>query len=222
MSKKKEHTKKAAVTLSSSAHVLTASDCGLTQLSEDQFVAPESFSLVVRGLLMNWRQGTVACKGRAQVSGSNKKPWKQKGTGKARAGARTSPLWRGGGIIFGPQKRTRTLSVTKKTRKGVFKSVLFDAFNRGTIVQLDWAAQGTSPKTKAAFEALKSINAHTASVNVFVDAHDVLTIASFANIPLVRLVLYDAANVYELADAAFWIVLKKDKELFQEMVARWN
>ncbi len=222
MSNKKEHTKKVAVTLSPSAHVLTASDCGLVQLPTDEFVAPESFSLVVRGLLMNWRQGTVACKGRADVSGSNKKPWKQKGTGKARAGCRTSPLWRGGGIIFGPQKRTRTLSVTKKTRRGVFKSVLFDAFNRGIIIQLDWALEGTSPKTKVAFDALKSVNLHTVSVNVFVDAHDALTIASFANIPSVRLVLYDAANVYELADSAYWIVLKKDKELFQEMVARWN
>ena len=66
-------------------------------------------SIYIRSLLQNWRQGTVACKGRSDVGYSNKKPWKQKGTGRARAGSARSPLWRGGGVIFGPQPRTRVL-----------------------------------------------------------------------------------------------------------------
>ena len=64
---------------------------------------PVAMAIYVRALLQNWRQGTVACKGRSDVSYSNKKPWKQKGTGRARAGSARSPLWRGGGVIFGPQ-----------------------------------------------------------------------------------------------------------------------
>ncbi len=207
---------------SSLLHVLTAQECGLTALPDDAMVAPESFAVTVRGLLLNWRQGTVACKGRSQVSGSNKKPWKQKGTGRARCGDAKSPLWRGGGVIFGPQKRTRTLKVSKKTKRSVYQSMLFDAFNRGIIVQMDWKIEGNEPKTKQAYTALKSAGLHGERVNVFVQAHDALTISSFANIPSVRLVLFDAANVYELADAAYWVILKKDKDLFQEMVARWN
>ena len=66
-------------------------------------------------MLQNWRQGTVACKGRSDVAFSNKKPWKQKGTGRARAGSARSPLWRKGGVIFGPQPRTRTLTITQET-----------------------------------------------------------------------------------------------------------
>src|SRR3989338_6099689 len=81
--------------------------------------APAGFSIVVRQLLQNWRQGTVACQTLAEVTGSNKKPFKQKGTGRARAGTVKSPLWRGGGVIFGPQPRTRTLKVSKKLRQSV-------------------------------------------------------------------------------------------------------
>ena len=74
-------------------------------------VATVAFSTWIRSLLQNWRQGTVGCKGRSDVNRSNKKPWKQKGTGRARAGSARSPLWRGGGVIFGPQPRVRTLTL---------------------------------------------------------------------------------------------------------------
>ena len=74
--------------------------------------------------MQNWRQGTVACKGRSDVAFSNKKPWKQKGTGRARAGSARSPLWRGGGVIFGPQPRTRMLKVAKQVKKKCFKCYL--------------------------------------------------------------------------------------------------
>src|SRR5260221_13587778 len=66
---------------------------------------PATFSTWIRVLAQNWRQGTVACKGRSDVAYTNRKPWKQKGTGRARAGSARSPLWKGGGAIFGPQAR---------------------------------------------------------------------------------------------------------------------
>src|SRR5690242_19063445 len=84
-------------------HVLKASELGL---QEGVVYAPHAISDYVRALLQNWRQGTVWSRGRADVSFSNKKPWKQKGTGRARAGSPKSPLWKGGGVIFGPQERT--------------------------------------------------------------------------------------------------------------------
>ena len=78
-------------------------------------------AVYVRSLLQNWRQGTVGCKGRSDVAYSNKKPWKQKGTGRARAGSARSPLWRGGGVIFGPQPRTRVLKAGKQVKKKCVK-----------------------------------------------------------------------------------------------------
>ena len=81
------------------------------------------FQFGLRALLQNWRQGTVACKGRSDVAYSNKKPWKQKGTGRARAGSARSPLWRGGGVIFGPQATSRTLRVPQSLRKNVLNAL---------------------------------------------------------------------------------------------------
>src|SRR5690348_15481044 len=75
------------------------------QREDRTLVSVQSFSTWIRSLLQNWRQGTVGVKGRSDVARSNKKPWKQKGTGRARAGSARSPLWRGGGVIFGPSPR---------------------------------------------------------------------------------------------------------------------
>src|SRR5436189_5382445 len=84
------------------------------------------FSTWARVLTKNWQQGTVACQGRSEVSRTNKKPWKQKGTGRARAGSARSPLWKGGGVIFGPQARVRTLKISKKARQKVMTTILAD------------------------------------------------------------------------------------------------
>ena len=199
---------------------LTAADLGLTE-SQRKAVAPETFSLDVRRLLQNWRQGTVACKGRDQVSGSNKKPWKQKGTGRARAGAVTSPLWRGGGVSFGPQERSRMLKINKDVRRRAAHALLWNALDKNAVTVLDWTYQNDTPKTKHAFEALKQVGMHTQRVNLFLSPHDLVTAASFANIPFVRIIFFDAVNTYHLADASQWIVLKNDIESFKEMVARW-
>src|SRR3990170_8981839 len=79
----------------------------------------EEISTWVRVLVHNWHQGTVGVKGRSDVAFSGKKPWKQKGTGRARAGTARSPLWRGGGVIFGPQAKVKTLRVSQKQKKNV-------------------------------------------------------------------------------------------------------
>lgn len=98
---------------------LSLSDLGVTW---EQVDAKVDYALWVRVLMQNWRQGTVGCKGRSDVARSGKKPWKQKGTGRARAGTARSPLWRGGGVIFGPQMRTRTLKINKKIKVVLFNN----------------------------------------------------------------------------------------------------
>src|SRR5690349_1347424 len=97
-------------------------------------VSSEAFSVWIRQLLFNARQGTVGVKTRAQVARSGKKPWKQKGTGRARAGTARSPLWRGGGIIFGPQLRVRTLDVPQKVKSGVLNTLLYDFVNNSKVL----------------------------------------------------------------------------------------
>jgi len=202
-------------------HVLKHSDLGL-QADAGDTLTPVAFATVVRELLQNSRQGTVACKTRAMVSGSNKKPWKQKGTGRARSGARTSPLWRGGGIIFGPQARVRKLKTPKGLKRAVARDLLNTMLVEQRLMLLDWALEGNAPKTKQAFSVLRERNLHTEPVNVFLSMNDALTVASFANIPSVRIIYFDAPNAYALADARYWVVLKKDMDAFKAMVGQWK
>src|SRR5579872_1762775 len=125
-------------------------------LADVEFSAPEKpaskqqFAVWVYALMQNWRQGTVACKGRSDVARANRKPWKQKGTGRARAGSARSPLWRGGGVIFGPQARVRTLTVPQKAKQGVLNSILFNYVENGKVACIDWALEGSQPKTAMA------------------------------------------------------------------------
>jgi len=202
------------------AKVVKAQDIDLTE-EQRGAVTNEGFSQCVRALLQNWRQGTVACKGRSDVSFSNKKPWKQKGTGRARAGSPRSPLWRKGGVSFGPQPRTRTMAITKNLKRGACNSILWDFLDNNKVVALDWAAQEGAPKTAHAFNALKSAGLHTKNIVLFVSPSDRFAHASFANIPNVRMLLFDQWNAYDIANGELWMFLEKDREAFKGMVNSW-
>lgn len=179
------------------------------------------FSTWVRALMQNWRQGTVAVKGRADVSFSNKKPWKQKGTGRARAGSPRSPLWRKGGVTFGPQPRVRTLQVNKQIKKNVLRDLASMYAHNGNIFALDWTLTEQKPKTALAFNALKQAQLTAKPVNLFLSVDDMLSFASFANIPNVRILFFDQANAFDLAQGAQWVFLKKDFDHFKNMVSQW-
>ena len=111
-----------------------------------EFIAKEqnlkAFARAIRVLRQNWRQGTVGCKTRAELAFSNRKPWKQKGTGRARAGSLRSPLWRKGGVIFGPQPRTRTLALNSKEMNLVFNNVLSSKLANKSVMCLDFEMFG--------------------------------------------------------------------------------
>jgi large subunit ribosomal protein L4 len=102
------------------------------------------------------RVGTHETKTRSEVAGSNKKPWRQKGTGRARAGTRKSPLWRGGGIIFGPHPRDYSYAINKKQRKLAVRSALLSKFRDGQVVILD-SLHVDGPKTKPVQKALSAL-----------------------------------------------------------------
>jgi large subunit ribosomal protein L4 len=208
---------------------ITSTSGSLMQiLSRDDFapgigrkISSVAFSTWVRQLLQNWRQGTVSCKGRADVSLSTKKPWKQKGTGRARAGSARSPLWRGGGVTFGPQPRTRTLKINKKLRKGVLGSLLARALDQSNVICLDWVLDENRPKTSSAYKALKQAQLHDKKLSVFLSSDDVLHYGSFINIPQVHVLSFDEINAYDLAASDAWVVLKKDLEVFKDVVSTW-
>ena len=199
---------------------LTAQDLGLRVNTDVR--SPKNFSVAVRVLLQNWRQGTVACKNRSQVSGSNKKPWKQKGTGRARAGAVTSPLWRGGGVVFGPQARVRTLRVSKKLWRVVARELVQKVIDHKRLLVVDWSLELDRPNTKQAYSVLKNAGITGVQVNVFLTPQDGKTVASFVNIPRVRVVYMDAPNAYDLSDAQYWVVFRNDVDAFKKMVAQWT
>lgn len=111
---------------------------------------------VVRSQLANRRQGTVSTKGRSEVRGGGKKPWRQKGTGRARAGTIRSPLWRGGGIVFGPKPRDYSYFVPKKVRKAALRSVLTARFRESRLLVVN-RFDFERPNTKEMYNLLKGL-----------------------------------------------------------------
>lgn len=192
-----------------------------------ELVAPEkdmshSYAVWVRALLQNWRQGTVGCKGRADVSLSTRKPWKQKGTGRARAGMAKSPLWRGGGVIFGPQARTRTLKVTKRTKYDVMRALIAAYAENNKIISYDLQLKDNKPSTKTGFLALENMNVIGKKVSIFLQRDDYSSWLSLRNLPNVQIISFDALNAYDLSNSDYLVVLKKDFSNFKDMVAQWN
>lgn len=156
--------------------------------------------------LASLRQGTHKTKTRAEVSGGGRKPWKQKGTGRARAGSTRSPLFAGGGVIFGPKPRNYELAMPQKARKLALKSAL-SAREEQLVVVKDFSTIA-EPKTKLVAAALKSLNVSgkvliIADVNA--EENKFLSLAG-RNIPTLKMILPSNLNVKDLLEADFVIV----------------
>jgi large subunit ribosomal protein L4 len=149
------------------------------------------------------RMGTACTKNVGEVSGSNKKPWKQKGTGRARAGSHQSPLWVGGGVVFGPRPRDFSKKVSKNTRTLALRKALSERLKAGDVVVVD-DLKLSSPKTKD-FVGMMSTLELKGSTLIVAPADKNLTLAS-RNIPNVELATSDSLNTYD--------VLRPDKLLF--------
>lgn len=157
--------------------------------------------LALRRQLNNARQGSACVKTRAEVSGGGKKPWKQKGTGRARAGSLRSPLFAGGGVIFGPKPRSYAFNMPQKARQLAIKSAL-SARSEQMVVVKDFSAI-TEPKTKLMVSALKSLNV-TGKILIVADvkAEENKNLElSARNIPSVKIILPSNLNVKDLLEA---------------------
>lgn len=217
MNKQVENKKSEKVAISSLT-TLTSNDLGLNA----EAVADVSYAIWIRALMQNWRQGTVGVKTRGEVSFSNKKPWKQKGTGRARAGSARSPLWRSGGVLFGPQPRVRTLKVNKQTKSQVLAACLANYADNGNFFSMDWMLQNDKPSTSLAHNAFKNAGLDAKKVVMFMDRNDHAVWASLNNLPYVHVVTFDDVNAYEVSLGNCIVVMKKDVNALKEMVAKWN
>ena len=149
--------------------------------------------------LANERQGTHASKNRSKVRGGGKKPWKQKGRGVARAGTIRSPIWRGGGTVFGPQPHDYKTKISKKMKRLARRSVLSSRANNGDILVVDEISI-LSLKTKEFVDFLKRLNIFGKKVTVLVASSSENLFLSSRNIPNIYLVEATSASTYDLLD----------------------
>jgi large subunit ribosomal protein L4 len=171
---------------------------GEIELSEAVFgaeVKPHLLHEVVVWQLAKRRAGTACTKTRAEVRGGGRKPWRQKGTGRARSGSRRSPLWRGGGTTFGPRPRDYSYNVPKKVRKAALKSALSDKLSEEKLLVLQGFGL-EEIKTKAFAEVLGRFDIKNALV-ITADADEVLEKSS-RNIPGVKVLRAEGLNVYDI------------------------
>lgn len=174
---------------------------GTADLADAVFaVQPNTFVVhqVVRSQLAARRQGTHDTKGRSEVSGGGAKPWKQKGTGRARQGSIRSGQWRGGGVIFGPTPRSHAFKVPNKVVKLAMRSVLSAKNADGELYVIDGFGI-TEPSTKQAAAVLKALGIEK-RCTVVVANDDLVTIKSLGNLPKVRVITASESNTYDLVD----------------------
>ena len=162
---------------------------------------------VVVNQLANARVGTSSTKGRGEVRGGGRKPWRQKGTGRARVGSIRSPLWRGGGVVFGPKPRDYSYSVPKKVRRLAFRSALSAKLNEDNLIVLD-ELNFPEPKTKKMAEILKKLSVDKKAI-VVTGSRDENVEKSARNIPGILPRTSDRLSVLDLVTHEK-VVLTKD------------
>ncbi|MEE8593808.1 MAG: 50S ribosomal protein L4 [Candidatus Bipolaricaulota bacterium] len=178
-----------------------SNDPQTTSLDDRMFAANVNEDLlyrVVRMQLGNRRQGTHSTKTRGEVSGGGRKPWRQKGTGRARAGSRRSPLWVGGGTIFGPKPRSYESKLTKKMKLGALAAALSDRAGSGNVALID-QIQFETPRTKAAVELLNRMELTGKTlVVVATPEYNRAVKKSFTNLPKAKCIACGGVNVYDI------------------------
>jgi len=170
----------------------------------------------VRNQQANRRAGTAATKTKGFVSGGGKKPWKQKGTGRARAGSIRSPLWAGGGTIFGPQPRDYSYRLPRSARRASLCAALAARHRDGALTVIDRIALA-EPKTKRMAEWLTGLKLGDGSVLVVLAEHDVAVERAARNLPHARVLCAAGLNVYDVLGHAQLVITRPALE---QLVAR--
>jgi large subunit ribosomal protein L4 len=158
-------------------------------------ISEDLVHLVVRAQLANYRSGTASSKNRSKVKASTRKLWRQKGTGRARVGASSSPIRRGGGVAFGPMPRDFSFKVNKKVRKSALRMALADKFKAGQIFVVD-GLQMDEIKTKQFTDILRNLELN--NVLIVMEKRDEKLEKSSRNVRNVKLLRAEGLNVYDI------------------------
>lgn len=192
-------------------------EVGKINLSENVFgIAPNQQVIydVVNAERAAMRQGTHKTKTRTEVRGGGRKPWRQKGTGRARQGSIRSPQWRGGGVVFGPTPRSYSVKVNKKVVKLAIKSLLTDKFVNNNIIVVD-KIQLEDYKTKGLIAVLNNLNAK-GKIIVITTEEDYNLFTAGRNIPNVYVQTKQHLSVYDLINADMYVTTEEAIKKYEE------
>lgn len=182
---------------------------------------PENASHIVHRALVrqmsNARQGTLAAKTRSEVRGGGRKPWRQKGTGRARAGSSRSPLWKGGGVIFGPKPRDFSVKMNRKERRLALRTAFQSRLEDAVVVQ-EFADQLPRPKTSEMVAAMKrwGINEDDKVLFILSDPQENVVL-SLRNIERVKMISATNLNIFDLLNADRLVITAAAMEKIQEV-----
>jgi len=185
---------------------------------------PENAEHIVHRALIrqttNARQGTASTKTRSEVRGGGRKPWRQKGTGRARAGSSRSPLWRGGGVIFGPKPRDFNIKMNRKERRLALRTALASRGEDFLVVE-PFAEQFSQPKTKELAQAMSRWGVEPGvKTLIILDEWTENVTLSARNLPNVRLIRADSLNIYDILVAQKILTtpsaIEKIKEVYSD------
>ena len=199
---------------------MAGEEVGTMKLDDAVFAAPINGAVLhaaVKTYLANQRQGTQSTLTRTEVSGGGKKPWRQKGTGRARQGSTRSPQWTHGGVALGPKPRSYRLGLNKKVKRIALKSALSDKVAGENMIVVDEITTAEY-KTKVMANMLKAIGAGKKAL-VVIDEKDEKVVASLANIPGVKTAYVNTLNVYDILNADSLVATKAATKKIQEVYA---
>ncbi|SDF41302.1 50S ribosomal protein L4 [Sporomusa acidovorans] len=200
---------------------MTGAKTGEMELNDSVFGVEINEALVHQAVVMQMasqRQGTHATKTRAMVRGGGRKPWKQKGTGRARAGSIRSPLWVGGGVAFGPHPRSYKFSMPRKARRLAIKSALTAKVNDGGLMVVE-NISFAEPKTKDVVKLLGNFEAQAAKALIITVDNDENVEKSSRNIPGVKAIGTIGLNVIDLLHHDKVLVTKEAVAKIEEVLA---
>lgn len=200
---------------------MTGAKTGEIELNDSVFGVEINEALVHQAVVMQMasqRQGTHATKTRAMVRGGGRKPWKQKGTGRARAGSIRSPLWVGGGVAFGPHPRSYKFSMPRKARRLAIKSALTAKVNDGGLMVVE-NISFAEPKTKDVVKLLGNFEAQAAKALIITVDNDENVEKSSRNIPGVKAIGTIGLNVIDLLHHDKVLVTKEAVAKIEEVLA---
>jgi len=201
-----------------SVHNIKGENVGEVSLKDNIFNTKVNKYLVhqaVKRYLANKRRGTASTKNRSEVRGGGAKPWKQKGTGRARAGTNSSPIWVGGGIVFGPTPREYSFSLPKKMKVAAVKSVLSDKLNNKEIIIIDNLSLEEN-KTGKMVEILKNLQAFKKPL-IIIEKEDNGIVQAARNIKGAQVLPVSKINAYDLLNHEKIIITKKALERIEEV-----